>query len=234
MSITQILDLDKMSSMIVFGLMGFMVLLMVLPFAAAQPILITVERSDVCKLSITCLPLKELIPLDTSNEKVSGKLTEDGRSKPLYKNHHMTYQFSKEKYIVCVECDGMFQDHSRKITIETLAKFTYIKQSDSKIVNNTFYDYSDRHIENCRTATISSNLELLKDTIFVMGNDCKVPSKFTEQTKTVKPYTKLNYCGNECQHQKFMKAAKEKSKSTYLINPAIKLKNQNGTIKVNG
>lgn len=201
--------------------------------ASGQPILISVGRSDVCEKSITCLPLSDIIPLDTSNQKVSGKLTEDGRGKPIYKNHHMTYQFSKEKYIVCVECDGTFQDHSRRITIETLAKFTYIKQSDARIVNNTFYDYSDRHIDNCRTATISSNLELLKDTIYVMGNDCKVPSKFTEQTKTVKPYTKLKYCGNECQHQKFMKAAKEKSKS-YLIKPDIKLKNQNDKVKVNG
>lgn len=185
-------------------------------------------------MSITCLPLKDLIPLDTSNQKVSGRLTDDGRTKPLYKNHHATYKFSKEPFIICVECDGTFQDHSRKITIETLGKFTYIKQSDSRIVNNTFYDYSDRHIEGCRTATISSNLELLKDTIYVIGNDCKVPSKFTEQTKTVKPYTNLVYCGNECQHQKFMKDAKEKSKKVFLINPDIKLKNQNHLVKLNG
>ena len=234
MSIIQILELHTKGSMIVFSLMAFMVVLMVLPLASAQPILITVARSDVCKLSITCLPLSEIIPLDTSNQKMSGKLTEDGRGKPLYKNHHATYQFSKQPYVICVECDGTFQDHSRKITIETLGKFTYIKQSDSRIVNNTFYDYSDRHIEGCRTATISSNLELLKDTIYVMGNDCKVPSKFTEQNKIVKPYTKLNYCGNECQHQKFMKDAKEKSKSIFLIKPDIKLKNQNYTVKVNG
>ena len=211
----------------------FLFALMALPLAFAQPILITVERSDVCKQSVTCLPLKDLIGLDTSNQKVSGKLTEDGRGKPLYKNHYATYQFSKQAYVICVECDGIFQDHSRKITIETLGKFTYIKKSDNRIVNNTFYDYSDRHIEGCRTATISSNLDLLKDTIYVMGNDCKVPSKFTEKNTTVNPYTKLKYCGNECQHQKFMKAAKEKAK-TYQINPDIKLKNQNTKVKVNG
>ena len=232
MSITQILEL-KDNGMYVMIAMVFMLALMALPLAFAQPILITVERSHVCKQSITCLPLKDLIPLDTSNQKVSGKLTEDGRGKPLYKNHHATYQFSKQPYVICVECDGTFQDHSRKITIETLGKFTYIKQSDNRIVNNTFYDYSDRHIEGCRTATISSNLELLKDTIFVMGNDCKVESKFTEKNTTVKPYTKLKYCGNECQHQKFMKAAKEKAKS-YQINPDIKLKNQNTKVKVYG
>lgn len=211
---------------------GVAVFLGMLTPASGQPILISVVRSDVCEHSKTCLPLKDIIPLDTSNQKVSGKLTDIGRTKPIYKNHHATYQFSKEKYIICVECDGTFQDHSRKITIETLGKFTYIKQSDHTITNNTFYDYSDRHIDNCKTATISSNLELLKDTIYVMGNDCKVPSKFTEQNKTVKPLTKLKYCGNECQHQKFMKAAKEKAKS-YQINPDIKLKNQNGKVKVN-
>lgn len=233
MSITQILELKRNSGMYLGLSLIFLFAIMALPLAFAQPILITVERSETCKLSITCLPLKDLIPLDTSNQKVSGKLTDDGRTKPLYKNHHATYQFSKEPFIICVECDGTFQDHSRKITIETLGKFTYIKQSDHTIVNNTFYDYSDRHIDGCRTATISSNLELLKDTIHVMGNDCKVPSKFTEQNKTVKPLTKLKYCGNECQHQKFMKVAKEKSKS-YQINPDIKLKNQNTKVKVNG
>ncbi len=232
-SIVQILELHKKSGMIVFSLMAFLVVLMILPFASAQPILITVSRSDVCQSSKTCLPLSEIIPLDTSNQKVSGKLTDDGRTKPLYKNHHATYQFSKEKYIICVECDGTFQDHSRHITIETLAKFTYIKQSDHTITNNTFYDYSDRHFDGCRSATISSNLELLKDTIYVMGNDCKVPSKFTEQNKTVKPYAKIKYCGNECQHQKFMKTAKEKSK-VYQIQPDIKLKNQNEKVKVHG
>lgn len=232
MSITQILELKTDSGMYLSLSLIFLFAIMSLPLAFAQPILITVERSEVCKLSITCLPLKDLIPLDTSNQKVSGKITEDGRTKPIYKNHHAIYKFSKEPFIICVECDGTFQDHSRKITIETLGKFTYIKQSDNRIVNNTFYDYSDRHIEGCKTATISSNLELLKDTIHVMGNDCKVPSKFTEQNKTVKPLTKLKYCGNECQHQKFMKEAKEKAKS-YQIKPDIKLKNQNTKVKVN-
>jgi len=233
MGIIDILEL-KGSGMYVIISMVFMAALMMMPFAAGQPILISIIRSDVCEKSITCLPISSLIPLDNSDQKISGKLTDAGREKPIYRNHYQFYQFKKVSYIVCVECSSVFQDHSRKITIEANTNFTYVKQEDHTIRNNTFYDYSKRHIDNCRTATVASDLELLKDTIYVMGHDCKVPSKFTEQKKTVKPYAKIKYCGNECQHQKFMKDAKEKSKKAFLVQPDKILKNQNGKVKVNG
>ena len=234
MSITQILELHKKSGVIIFSLMAFMIVLMVLPFASAQPILITLIRSDTCQKSITCLPLSEIAPLDTTDKRISGKITEDGRTKPYFKNHWEFYKFDKNKYIVCVECDLGFQSRSKVITIESNPNFKYVLQKDNRIVNNTFYEYTGRHIQDCQAATISSDLELIRDTINLLGNDCKVESKYNEKDTIVKPYTKLNYCGNECQHQKFMKDAKEKSKKTFLIKPDIKLKNQNYTVKVNG
>ena len=223
-----------MKLILFLGLMtGLIMILSWNHFASAQPILLSLERSDSCKKSTACIPFKDLIPLDTSDQRVSGKLYDDHRAKPLYKNHHAFYQFKKDLYVVCVECGGTFQEHSRKITIEVLKNFKYIKQSDNRIINNTFYDYSDRHIENCKTATVSANLDLIKDTIYVMGNNCKVESKFKEQNKTVKPATDLRICSYYCEYQKFMKDAKSKA-GIFLIQPDIKLKNQNGTVKVNG
>lgn len=233
MSIIQILELRKKSGMIILGLMLSFVILMALPFASAQPILVSVVRSDACEKSITCLPLSDLIPLDTTDQRISGKLYNDHRTKPYFKNHWEFYKFDKQQYVVCVGCDLGFQSRSKVITIESSPSFKYVLEKDSKIINNTFYEYNGRYIQDCQKATVSSDLSLIKDTIYIMGNDCKVPSKYSEKNTIAKPYTKLKICGNECQHQKFMKAAKEKSKS-YQINPDIKLKNQNTKVKVNG
>src|SRR3990167_3700233 len=180
-NIIQILELKKNTGMYLGIVLVFMAALMMLPLAFAQPVLISIVQSDACTKSASCLKQSDLISLDTTDQKISGKLSDSGRAKPAYKLHYQMYKFSPEKYIVCVNCDSEFQNHSRIITIESPKSFLYLKQSDNRIINNTFYDYSNRHIEKCRTATVSSDIGLIKDTIYVIGNDCKVPSKFTEQ-----------------------------------------------------
>jgi hypothetical protein len=224
--------------MIVFGVMFGLVILMALPFASAQPILISIVQSDTCERSTSCLDLKDLKSLDTSDQRISGtfKMLPDGdymRSKPQYKNHWEFYKLSKSNYTVCVGCDLGFQSHSKVITIESNPNFKYILQKDHKIVNNTFYEYNGRYIDSCSSAVVSSNLDLIQDTIQYLGNNCKTPSRYNEKTTTVKPSTPMTDCSYACQNAKFFKEAKEKSKKTFLINPNIKLKTQNDKVRVN-
>lgn len=237
MSIIDILELDSKSGMIMFGLMGFMVVLMILPFASAQPILISIERSDACERSTSCLDLKDLKELDTSDQRISGMFKElpDGnmiRTKPQYKNHWEFYKYSKSNYTVCVACDLGFQGHSKVIKIEANPNFKYVLQKDHKIINNTFYEYNGRYIDSCGSAVVSSNLDLIKDTIQYFGNDCKTPSRYNEKTTTVKPLTPQTDCSYACKNAKFFKDAKAKSKSTFLVDPNIKLKTQNEKVRL--
>lgn len=233
----ELLELNRPTGKIFILSLGILVFLMVLPFAHAQPVFISIERSDTCKKSATCLGMKDLIPLDTTDKKLAGRFVEKGgdyiRTKPVYKNYFEFYRFSNLTSVVCVECDQGFITHAKNILIESNANLKYVLQRDHIISNNTFYEYSGRIMDNCGAATISSNMTILRDTIQYMASDCKGKTNHAEQTKTVKPYAKISYCGIECQHQKFMKEAKAKSKSTFLINPAIKLKNQNDKVKVN-
>lgn len=234
MSIIQILELGTKSGMLVFASMVLMLGIMILPFAFAQPVLISVVQSDACKKSITCLPLSDLIQLDTTDQRISGKMYDDYRSKPYFKNHWEFYKFDKRPYVVCVDCDLGFQGRSKVITIESSASFKYVLQKDNRIINNTFYEYNGRFIQDCQAATVSSDWALINDTVSFMGNNCKVPSKYNEKDTIIKPKTRHTDCSYACLHDKFMKEAKEKVKAGgYLIKPDIKLKKSNDKVKLN-
>lgn len=232
MGIIDILELNRKSGMIVFGLMLTMVILMALPFASAQPILITLVQSDTCERSKSCIHFGDLTPLDTSDQRISGILYDDHRGKPQYKNHWEFYKLSKSNYTVCVGCDLGFQSHSKVITIESNPNFKYVKKDDHKIINNTFYEYNGRFIDSCGSAVVSSNIDLIQDTIQYLGNDCHTKSKYNEKTTTVKPLTPQLDCSYACMNAKFMKDAKAKSKSSFLIQPDIKLKKQNEKVRL--
>lgn len=200
--------------------------------AFAEPTFISIIQSNTCKLSTTCLGMNDLIPLDNSDKNISGKFKQDKngniyRTKPQVRNHYAFYQtHSREPILVFVEPDLSILERSKVIQIESTSNMVYIKPSDNIIKNNTFYQYKNRMIDSCSSATIASDLGLLKDTIQYLGNDCKVPSSYDEVIKTTKPYTKHKDCSYACMNEKWMKEAKAKAKTGFLINPNIKLKHQ--------
>lgn len=237
MGITEILELKKKSGMIVFGLMGLMVILMILPFAYAEPVKISVVLSDACKKSDTCIDLKDLASLDTTDQKISGKLYQNAkgefvRSKPAYKNHWEFYRYTNSSYVVCVGCDLGYVIHSKTITVESNSNFKYVLKADHVIINNTRYEYNGRFIDSCSSATVSSDIDLIRDTIQYLGNNCKVPSKYNEKTTITKPKTQHTDCSYACLNAKFFKDAKAKSKAL-LLDPAIKIKTANGKVRLN-
>jgi hypothetical protein len=206
--------------------------------AFAAPTFISIIQSDTCKLSTTCLGLDDLIPLDNSDKNISGKFKQDKngniyRTKPQVKNHYAFYQtHSKEPILVFVEPDLSILERSKVIQIESTSNMVYVKPSDNMIKDNTFYQYKNRVIDSCSSATIASDLDLLKDTIQYLGNDCKVSSKYTDQVITVKPKTPHLDCSYACMNEKWMKQAKAKAKAGFLIKPDIKLKTSNGKVKL--
>ena len=237
MGTIEILDLNKKSGMIFFGLMGVLVILMILPCAYAQPVLVSVVLSDACKKSDTCIDLKDLASLDTTDQRISGKLYEKSgeyaRSKPAYKNHWEFYRYTNASYVVCVGCDLGFVTHSKTVTIESNPSFKYVLKKDHVIVNNTRYEYNGRYVDSCSSATVSSDIDLIQDTVQYLGMNCKVPSKYDEKQTITKPKTQHTDCSYACMNAKFFKDAKAKSKAL-LLDPAIKIKTSNTKVRVNG
>lgn len=181
--------------------------------------IISITLSESCKIT-DCYDEASLIIHDTSNQKISGKLTAEGdhikRSKPM--PNHMNWYFSNMpgKTIIFVEPDHTALVRSKSIIIvPSLSEYapptnltkSYISWDKTKTVT-----YQGVYVDpKCDTATVGAKQKPdIKGIIEHLTSDCTTDLKNKKETITTK--TKLNYCGQECQHQKFMKAAKDIAK----------------------
>lgn len=178
--------------------------------------IIVIELSNSClkmvknNMTKSCLTYKDLSAFDTTDTKYSGKFIDDKgffhRGKPLLKNHEIVYKKSPD-IIVCVDCPGKVSLYARSIVVEPNG-FTYKLGSDKKMIDNTRFVYHDRYVKDCSEARVSSDMDLVKDTIEYLKSGCTV-TQFNEKETIVKPYSKVSYDGLWYQHQKFLEDAKK-------------------------
>ena len=122
-----------------------------------------------------CITVKDLIPYDNSNQMLSGKfVNHDGiytRTPPQIKNNWLAYAYS-DHIITCVECyfDVTATEKSKEI-IEQTNTFTYVNKTESES-KNVLYNFANRYMQGCDTATIGNIPGLLNDTIHFMLNNC--------------------------------------------------------------
>ena len=178
--------------------------------------MIAIELSRTClrlvksnSMNDGCYRYSALESLDTTNKKYSGPFFYDNgffhRGKPLLNNHEIVYR-DVNATVVCVDCPGKILNKIPNIIVEP-RNFVYKLGSDVKILNNTRYEYHDRYVQDCFTARVSSDLDLIKDTIEYIKSGCKV-TNFDEKVTIVKPYSKLSYDGPHYQYLKWLKEAK--------------------------
>ena len=179
--------------------------------------MIAIELSRTClrlvksnSMNDGCYRYSALEPLDTTDKKYSGSFFYDNgfyhRGKPLLNNHEIVYR-DVNATVVCVDCPGKILNKIPNIIVEP-RNFVYKLGSDVKILNNTRYEYHDRYVENCFTARVSSDMDLIVDTINYLKSGCKQTS-FKEQKTIVKPYSKLSYDGPAYQYAKWLLEAKK-------------------------
>jgi hypothetical protein len=156
------------------------------------PILL-VSYSQSCQTMIKanipgCLPLSDIISYDTSNQDISGKFVLLGdhtiRTDPQLKNHWLRY-INQKNITVCIDCimDIPSTQESQNIILQP-SSYSFVDKN-ANIVKDKYSYLNNRYMQGCDTATISSNLSLLNDTIHYMLSGCKVTNYDGNVTKTV-------------------------------------------------
>lgn len=159
------------------------------------------------KLKSGCPSYEVLAKLDTTN-KYAGKFVDQ----PYYHRDKVVnkfwYKLDKDEFIICVDCPKLAAQQARFDITITGQKMIYKLDIDKKMVNNTRYEYQNRYVDNCSSVLMSYSSELLQDTINYLKSGCK-ETKFPDQVKIVKPYSKLTYDGNWYKHMKYLEEAKK-------------------------
>lgn len=192
---------------------------------AAQPnTFVSIIRAETCKQT-DCINPREYIRLDNSTKSISGKFyhnTETGEyyRKGVMKNAHEYYKIFSGKLFVFFEPDQSTLVRSHQIiVVPSLAEyvpddFTTKKQVDHHTTTRTTYHgvYVDAK---CDNATVGAKQRIdIKKVIAHLASDCT--TSLDNQKNIMEKKTKLNYCGNECQWQKYKAEALEKSKKNLL------------------
>ena len=169
--------------------------------------------------STSCPTYRDLQVFDTTNQKISGKFFDDNgfyhRGKPMYKNYQLSYQKADYPWVVCVDCSKQIMMQSKQIIVKG-ANYHYTLNTDSKIINNTRNEYSQRFVDGCMTATIAYSDFLLNDTINYLKSGC-TETNFKEKTTIIKPYIKHDISTSKAyKDQKWLEAAKKLAKTNCL------------------
>lgn len=193
------------------------ILAQTIPADAAPNNFISVIRSDTCKIT-QCIKLANLIQYDNSSQAISGKFVYDSTisdytRKAGMKNAHNYYQIFSNKTFVFVEPDQSTISRSKVLVIEKQVPAYATKDYEKK--NEVDFHTDTRTIQydmwfdrRCHTGITS--VPTIPYAISYMKKNCQGDLGNKQDIITKKePRT---YCGKECQHQKFMKAAKEAAK----------------------
>lgn len=167
----------------------------------------------------TCPTYEELIPLDSSDRKITGDfIYEDGywqRENPILQNHYRFYDLEKD-WIYFIDPPGDMRDRIPMIIIESKLP-TYMLSSLSFVSspgnNNTLTYGIERYVDDrCRNIVIGSSdwKKLLPDTINYLRSDCDSSSTFykttfTEQLETTYQDVSTSQKYKDDQRLKFIK-----------------------------
>ena len=191
---------------------------------ASPNTMISITRSEVCEKT-GCIAIRDLIIHDNSTQGISGKFVQKGDDyarKPGLKNSLNYYSIFSGKVFVFVEPDSYTMARSKNIIlVPSLGQFMD-KGQKTKVSLDSFTDLR-RTTEGvwvdpkCHTARVGVAQGVdLGAVISHLAGGCKGDLGNVREHITNK--TKINYCGQECQHQKYMKEALEKSKRNLLGN----------------
>lgn len=192
---------------------------------AAQPnTFVSIIRSDTC-IETDCINPREYIKLDNSTKSVSGKFyynknTDEYYRKGVMKNAHEYYKIYPGKLFVFFEPDQSTLVRSHQIIITpSLADYVTNDARNKKEVDfhtTTRTTYHGVYVDaKCDNATVGAKQNIdIKKVIAHLASDCK--TDLGNENTIIEKKTKLNYCGNECQWQKYKAEALIKSKQNLL------------------
>lgn len=194
--------------------------------AALPNTFVSIIRSDSC-IKTDCINPREYIKLDNSTKSISGKFyynknTDEYYRKGVMKNAHEYYKIYSGKLFVFFEPDQSTLVRSHQITIApSLSEyvpndFTNKTELDHHTTKRITYQgvYVD---SKCNNAIVGAKQNVsIKKVIEHLASDCN--TDLENKNVIIEKKTKLNYCGQECQHQKFMKQALIDSKKNLLGN----------------
>lgn len=199
-----------------------------IPSEAAPNNFISLVRSDTCAIT-DCILIKDLIKYDNSTQSISGAfvyksaLGDYTREKGM-QNAHNYYQIYSDRLFVFVEPDQSTLTRSKVITLERTLP-TYITQANQVKYEIDFH--TDKRViqygmwfdSKCNSGIVGIDNGNIADAITHMASNCTGTIENTEEIIT--PKTSRDVCLTQCQYEKWFKAAKEKSKTTFLINAPL-------------
>ena len=192
--------------------------------AALPNTFVSIIRSDSC-IKTDCINPREYIKLDNSTKAISGKIyyskqTDEYYRKGAMKNAHQYYGVYTGKLFVFWEPDQSTLVRSHQIIISpSLAEFAVNDQTNKTDVDfhtTKRITYHGVYVDpKCDNAIVGAKQNIdIKKVIAHLALDCT--TDLGNKKEIIENKTKINYCGNECQHQKFMKEAKIKAKQNLL------------------
>ncbi len=184
---------------------------------------VSIIIDPVCQKS-GCIKVKDIYKHDNSTKSISGKFyyskaLGDYYRKPGMEKSLNYYSIYSGKTFVFVDPDDYTMARSKQIIlVPSLSEFA-LKGEQKKEIDfhtTTRKTYEGVWVDSkCSTARVgvAQNIDLQK-VIDHLAGGCK--SDLNNIKIHTESKTKLNYCGQECQHQKWLKEALEKSKSNLL------------------
>lgn len=191
---------------------------------------ISIIQSRTCAM-VDCVDPHTLAKYDNSTQAISGRLVwksgiNDFVREKAYANSQNWYSANQPgKTIVFYEPDQQTLVRSKQIIItNNLAEFSPMDNSTKSEIDSLTdirTTYRGAYVDpKCNTATVDMKFYPdLNVIINHLAGGCK--SDLGNRIDHITAKTKLVYCGDWCQYEKFMKAAKIKSKS-YMIESQLK------------
>lgn len=191
---------------------------------------VSIIQSRACAIT-DCVDPHVMAKYDNSTRRISGDLVWKSSINDFvrvggYVNSQNWYNANMPgETIIFYEPDQQTLVRSKQIIITNgLAEFSPIDSSSKKEIDSLTdirTTYQGVYVDpKCTAATV--NMKFYPDLNVIINHlvsGCK--TDLGNKVDHITAKTKLNYCGNWCQYEKFMKDAKSKSK-TYLIESQIK------------
>ena len=185
--------------------------------------IISIMIDPVCEKS-NCIKVKDIYKHDNSTKSVSGKFyyskkIDDYYRKPGLQKSLNYYGIMQGKTIIFVTPDDYTLSRSKQIIlVPSLSEFALKGETKKEIDFHTTTRKTYEGVwvdDKCSIARVGvkQNVDLTK-VIQHMASGCTTDlgNKITHTESK----TKLKYCGQECQHQKWLKDALQKSKKNLL------------------
>lgn len=156
--------------------------------------LVGVDISTSCVLSDKCLNYSDIIHLDSSNTRISGEFIEINgdirRDKSPLEDSWRWYDMDDKLRVIVDPPNGM-SDRIKMVTISNLG--IYFSNNDMSfnydmyISNTTRTWQEDRFVDNCNTAIIKNDLDLLDDTINYLRTGCTITNFNSTRYEIITP-----------------------------------------------